>query len=98
MLPSKLEQTVGNATLAQEIYADPFTFSSANPMGTADRDAAVDAYRQIQRLLCITGICLAVPIIAFSLALRDPQLGKEQSLPDAKGGTDTDESIDLRHA
>lgn len=98
MLPGKLEETVGNATLAQQIYADPFTFIETNPMGTPDRDAAVEAYKEIQRLLCITGICLAVPIIAFSLVLRDPRLGKEQSLPDAEGGPDADEAPEVRRS
>lgn len=97
MLPQKLQETVGNATLAQEIYGDPFTFIIDNPMGTPNRDAAVDAYREIQRLLCITGICLAVPIIGFSLVLRDPRLGKEQSLPDAEGESDVEETREVRH-
>lgn len=96
MLPAKLAETVGNATLAQQIYADPFTFITTSPMGTPDRDAVVDAYRQIQRLLCITGICLAVPIIGFALVLRDPQLGKEQSLPDAEGESDAEETPVVR--
>ena len=96
LLPAKLESTLGNSTLAASIYADPFPFVDANPMGTPDREAVVVAYREIQRLLCIAGICLAVPIIALSLVLRDPKLGKEQSLPDAEGGSDTDESSEVR--
>jgi len=51
---------------------------------TPERDAVIVSYRHIQRMLCITGICLCIPLIAFSLCLRNPRLGKEQSLPDAE--------------
>ena len=39
---------------------------------------------ETQRLLCITGICLSVPLIAFGLCTRNPKLGKEQSLETAE--------------
>ncbi|KAJ0414598.1 major facilitator superfamily domain-containing protein [Aspergillus carlsbadensis] len=83
LLP-ELTTTLGNATLAASIYADPFTFVAANPVGTPARDAVVDGYRHTQRMLCITGICLTVPLIAFSLCIRNPKLTKEQSLADAE--------------
>ncbi|KAK2734663.1 Siderophore transporter [Myotisia sp. PD_48] len=92
VLPNTLANHLGNQTLAAQIYGDPFTFAAANPVGTPNRDATMLAYRHIQRLLCITGICLAVLIISFSLVLRDPVLGKEQSLPDAEKYSSDDES------
>ena len=55
-----------------------------NPVGTPDRDAVIAAYRHVQRLLCIAGICLSVLLIAFSLVIRNPKLGKEQSLEHAE--------------
>jgi SIT family siderophore-iron:H+ symporter-like MFS transporter len=84
VLPSELNRHVGNATLAAEIYAKPLDFAVANPVGTPDRDNAILAYMQTQRLLCITGICLTVPLIAFALCIRNPTLTKEQSLAKAE--------------
>ncbi|KAL4778433.1 major facilitator superfamily domain-containing protein [Aspergillus varians] len=83
-LVPELSRTLGNATLAAEIYADPFTFAAANPVGTPARDAVILGYMHTQRLLCITGICLTVPLIAFALCIRDPKLTKEQSLKEAE--------------
>jgi MFS transporter, SIT family, siderophore-iron:H+ symporter len=90
VLPGRLNSNLarfGNATLATAVYGDPFTFTAAYPVGTPERDAVVDAYQGTQRLLCITGICLCVPLIFFACLLRDPKLGKEQSLPEAERGT-----------
>ncbi|RAH45813.1 putative siderochrome-iron transporter Sit1 [Aspergillus brunneoviolaceus CBS 621.78] len=75
---------LNNATLAAEVYADPFTFSLQHPMATPARDAVVDAYRDAQKLLCITGICLTVPLIAFALCTRNTRLTNEQSLANAE--------------
>ncbi|KAL3423962.1 major facilitator superfamily transporter [Phlyctema vagabunda] len=86
-LPKKLAQNLaftGNATLASTVYGDPFTFIAAYGMDTPERVAVVAAYRDTQRVLCIIGICLTIPLIAFGLCTRNPRLGKEQSLPDAE--------------
>ncbi|KAF3484204.1 MFS siderochrome iron transporter MirB [Arthroderma uncinatum] len=88
VLPHELIARVENKTLAASIYGDPFTFAAANPIGTPDRDNAVDAYKHVQRLLCITGISLSVLLIAFTFLLRDPLLGKEQSLGFAEKDSD----------
>ncbi|EFR05113.1 siderophore iron transporter 1 [Nannizzia gypsea CBS 118893] len=92
VLPQALMDRISNQTLAGEIYKDPFTFTTANPIGTPDRDHAVEAYKHVQRLLCIGGICLSVLLIAFSLVLRDPVLGKEQSLGYADKDSDDESS------
>lgn len=84
IIPGELLRQTGDPTLAATVYADPFTFASTYPMGTLEREAVVAAYRHVQRLLCIAGICLSVLLIGFSLALRNPKLGKEQSLEDAE--------------
>ncbi|PYI15611.1 MFS general substrate transporter [Aspergillus violaceofuscus CBS 115571] len=60
VLHRQLEIRLNNATLAAEVYADPFTFSLQHPMGKPAREAVVDAYRDAQKLLCITGICLTL--------------------------------------
>jgi SIT family siderophore-iron:H+ symporter-like MFS transporter len=46
------------------------------------------AYKHAQRLLCITGICLTVPLIAFALCIRNPRLSKEQTLKEAEESDD----------
>ncbi|OAQ87494.1 siderochrome-iron transporter (Sit1) [Purpureocillium lilacinum] len=91
LLPAKLEETLSpiNATLAPLAYADPFgNVIALYPLGTPERDAVGHAYQYIQRLLCITGICLCVPLIGFSLALRNPRLTGAQTL--AKEISDTE--------
>ncbi|KAH0005585.1 MFS general substrate transporter, partial [Aureobasidium melanogenum] len=88
VLPGELERNLAavtnNATVAVYAYSNPLFFIYDYPVGTPERDAVIVSYRHIQRLLCITGICLCIPLIAFSLCLRNPRLGKEQSLPDAE--------------
>ncbi|KAE8137908.1 major facilitator superfamily domain-containing protein [Aspergillus pseudotamarii] len=75
---------VANATLTDLAFGQPFDFIVSYPVGTPEREAVTLAYREVQRLLCITGICLTVPLIAFSLCIRNPRLTKDQSLPDAE--------------
>ncbi|CAG7985797.1 unnamed protein product [Penicillium nalgiovense] len=84
VLPSELNYRLGNETLAAYVYAKPLAFAAANPVGTPDRDNVILAYQKTQRLLCITGICLTVPLIAFALVIRNPTLTKEQSLAKAE--------------
>ncbi|PGH04451.1 hypothetical protein AJ80_08504 [Polytolypa hystricis UAMH7299] len=98
VLPSTLTDYLGDATIAAAVYADPFSFSAENPIGTRDRDLVVDAYRHTQKLLCITGICLSVIIVGFAAVLRDPVLGKEQSLANLKydDGSSIDDSTEER--
>jgi SIT family siderophore-iron:H+ symporter-like MFS transporter len=85
MIPKQLARQLGDASLAAVVYGDPFTFAAKYPVGTVERVAVMEAYRHVQKLLCIAGICLAVLLVFFSLVIRDPKLGKEQSLEDAEG-------------
>ncbi|KJZ72753.1 hypothetical protein HIM_07828 [Hirsutella minnesotensis 3608] len=83
LLPSKLEQTLANVntTLAAAAYENPFAnVVAVYPLGTPERTAVIDAYQSIQRILCITGICLCVPLIFFALMLRNPKLNNNQTL------------------
>ena len=73
-----------NATLARAVYESPFEVIPAYPIGTPERNAIVFSYRHVQRLLCITGICLAAPMIALAFLLRDPKLSTNQSQPEAE--------------
>ncbi|KAK7422766.1 ferrioxamine B transporter [Neonectria magnoliae] len=73
-----------NETLAKAIYDSPFSIVPHYPVGTEIRDAIIASYSHVQKLLCIAGMCLCVPMIAFALALRNPRLSEEQVQPDAE--------------
>ncbi|KAJ4258779.1 ferrioxamine B transporter [Fusarium torreyae] len=64
--------------LAEAIYGSPFGFMSKYPVGTEIRDAIIRSYSSVQRLLCIAGICVCIPMIIFALALRNPRLSEQQ--------------------
>ncbi|KAM0262179.1 hypothetical protein ACHAQJ_001924 [Trichoderma viride] len=73
-----------NTTLARAIYENPFSIVSQYPVGTEIRSAIIDSYQSIQRLLCITGMCICLPMIGFALALRNPKLSDQQVQEDAE--------------
>lgn len=73
-----------NATLAQEIYESPFEVVPAYPVGTEIRSAIIDSYGHVEKLLCVAGACLCVPMIGFALAMMDPVLSSRQSQPEAE--------------
>ncbi|GAB1215575.1 hypothetical protein ATERTT37_004766 [Aspergillus terreus] len=83
-LLKELIKNLGDVDTATTAFGDPFTYATAHPMGTPERDAVVESYKHTQRLLCITGICLVVPLIAFACCIRNPRLTKDQSLPNAE--------------
>ena len=84
VLPGELSNKLADPALVQQAYGDPFTFASSHAMGTPARQAVVDSYKYVQRLLCITGICLTVPLIAFAFFMRNPKLTNEQSFANAE--------------
>ncbi|KFY85392.1 hypothetical protein V500_08459 [Pseudogymnoascus sp. VKM F-4518 (FW-2643)] len=92
-LASKLSAVTPDASIAVSAYGDPFTFIASYAVGTPERAAVIGAYQETQRLLCITGICLSVPLIVFGLLTRNPKLGKEQSLVDAERFDGSVESV-----
>ncbi|KAF1962337.1 MFS general substrate transporter [Byssothecium circinans] len=84
LVPRELSARISNQTLAAQWYAEPLLLIATNPPGTPERDAVIEVYRHVQRLLCITGICITVVLIFFACVIRNPKLGDEQSLPDAE--------------
>ncbi|KAH7324764.1 major facilitator superfamily domain-containing protein [Stachybotrys elegans] len=82
VLPARLETSLRdiNSTLAAQVYASPLTAIVDYPVGTPERDAVIDAYREIQRLLTITGICLSVFLVVFGFLTRNPKLTDAQTL------------------
>lgn len=98
VLPGQLSARLTNQTLATEVYGSPLTTAILYPIGSPERDGIVAAYRHTQRLLCITGLCLCLPLLAFALLLRNPRLGDEQSLPLAEKSVEStgDEESDIK--
>ncbi|KAF2269789.1 siderophore iron transporter 1 [Lojkania enalia] len=84
VLPQELENRLGDASAAIDWFGMPFTMVTTYPPGTPERDAVIAAYQHIQRLLCITGICICAVLIVFATVIRNPRLGDEQSLPNAE--------------
>ncbi|TPX14535.1 uncharacterized protein E0L32_005227 [Thyridium curvatum] len=82
VLPGALEDALRpiNASLAAPVYENPLVVAVGYPVGSPERDAIVHAYQHTQRLLCITGACLCVPLIAFAFCLRNPKLNDKQNL------------------
>ncbi|KAL5356671.1 major facilitator superfamily domain-containing protein [Aspergillus floccosus] len=88
LLPSRLASKLSfqpDNTLAAQVYGNPFAIVAQYPMGTEIRTAIVDSYQYVQRYLCITGICLSIPLIGFAFCLRNPALDRSQSLFEEKG-------------
>lgn len=69
-----------NETLAAVAYLSPFTFILTEPWGSPARIAVALAYSEIQRKMCIVGLCLCVLLIIMSLFLRNHYLASVQSL------------------
>lgn len=79
-LPKFLVNHLANDGIASAVFASPLTEAVKYPMGSPERVGIVGAYRQANRLLAITAICLCVPLIGFAMALRNPKLNDEQTL------------------
>lgn len=83
-MPEKLNEYLGNSTLASAAYGAPLTFILSYPVGTPERSQMVRAYNDAQKYLCITGTALCLPFLLCVLSLRNPRLEDKQSLDDAE--------------
>ncbi|KAI9301001.1 major facilitator superfamily transporter, partial [Cunninghamella echinulata] len=95
-LPSKLTEnfaSFSNSTnLIKDAYGSPLTFIKSYPMNSPERLAIIDAYNYTQRLLTITGCCMAVPLVLAALTLRNPLVGDERFLPNAEEENNNDKA------
>ncbi|KAJ8097158.1 Sit1p [Lipomyces tetrasporus] len=78
LLPGELLKRLGDAELATAAYGDPFTFATTFAMDTPERTAVVQSYQRIQKILCIVGLVLCVPLLFFGLCLRDREMLKNE--------------------
>ncbi|ROT43000.1 MFS general substrate transporter [Sodiomyces alkalinus F11] len=91
LLPGTLADRLAqfnNDTIATMTYDDPFTAVALYPVGTPEREQIIAAYQHVQRLLCITGICLSVPLVAFAICMRNPKLNDKQTLAEESSSDD----------
>lgn len=97
LLPGQLESRIAavssNTALAGLVYTDPYAYTAIYPIGTPIRTAIVDSYKHVQRILCIVGLCLVVPILCFALCLRDPKLIQKQSIKEDDQSSLSQDSI-----
>ncbi|CAK9783834.1 putative Siderochrome-iron uptake transporter [Cutaneotrichosporon oleaginosum] len=99
MLPTKLREgliaaNIPNATsIAQQVYRSPLQFVKTNPPGSPAREAVVNAYRDVQKVLCIIAVCIAAVLIPLSLLMDNVHLGEKRNLVDAD---ESDEIPDMR--
>lgn len=74
---------VANATaLAKDVYGNPVAWIKKYPVGTTERHAVEAAYRDVQRLICIAGMCITALLAVLAWGLSNPRLGDSQSLED----------------
>ncbi|KAK2594468.1 ferrioxamine B transporter [Conoideocrella luteorostrata] len=77
-----------NETLARDMYDSPFPVVAQYPVGTEIRGAIIESYQSVQKLLCLAGLFLCIPMIIFSLALRNPKLSEREVQEEAQEAVD----------
>lgn len=82
----KMEMMGVDPALAKPAYKKPYDFIKEHKWGTPARKAVVWAYADVQRLLCIVGLCLCVPMLLAGLCLRDHKLQNVQAMDAECGG------------
>lgn len=79
---SKMKELDVDTDLAALAFESPYKYIEEHSWGSLPRRAVVLAYADLQRQLCIVGLCLLVPLVAFAFLLRDHKLDSVQSLED----------------
>lgn len=97
MLPGKLRAGLEAAGIpnaakeAMDVYKSPPIWTKKNPPGSPARDAVLYAYRDVQKILSIVGICFAALTIPLALFIDNVKLDGRK---DGKEEIDTDSSDD----
>jgi len=88
MLPDKLRSALLAANIpnaakeAQAVYKSPLSWVKANPPGSPAREAVLTAYRDVQRNICIAGICFAAVCLPLAFMIDDVRLVDKNNLVD----------------
>lgn len=95
ILPNELSKRLSDPELIASAYGEPFVFIATYTWGTVERQAVVEAYRHIQKILCTVGTCFCVLLIGFGLLLRDHRLESVVAIEDveAKGQEQYDRDV-----
>lgn len=81
LLTGLTDAGIANATaIAKDVYGNPVVFIRKFPVGTPERIAVEGAYRDVQRSICISGLCITSLLFILSIGLRNPHLGNRQGL------------------
>lgn len=78
-IKNKMRSLGVDELLAKKAYESPYTFIKTYKWGSTPRIAVVLAYADVQKKLCIVGLCLCVPLLVIAFFLRDHKLGDVQS-------------------
>ncbi|GMM58224.1 hypothetical protein DAKH74_048400 [Maudiozyma humilis] len=75
VLPQQIEKRItNNSTLVDYAYDSPTKFIKTYTWNTTERQKVVAAYKVVERLLNIVGLCLLVPMLVASIFLRNRRL------------------------
>lgn len=74
ILPKEISRRLQNETLSAEAYGSPFTFIYEYTWGSPERMMVTQAYRHVQKILCIVGLCFCVPLLFCTFMLRNYRL------------------------
>lgn len=58
-----LVANLGDAALADQVFASPFPVVARYAIGTITRTAIIESYQNVQRLLCATGLSSCLPLL-----------------------------------
>lgn len=82
------------AKVAQAVFKSPLQFVKQNPPGSIPREAVVNAYRDVQKILCIIGVVLSACLIPITLCIDNVALDERTTLVK---DTASDTSDETRH-
>ncbi|CAL9736511.1 siderophore iron transporter Arn1p [Monosporozyma servazzii] len=80
VLPKEISKRLNNETLSANAYGSPFTFITEYPWGSPERVSVTEAYKYVQKILCIVGLCFCVPLLFSSFMLRNYRLADSVTL------------------
>ncbi|GAA5834491.1 hypothetical protein JCM9279_004331 [Rhodotorula babjevae] len=87
-VPNRLNELISNSTIAAQAYRNPIGLIAKYPPGTEIRQAMATAQGDAQRILSITGTCLAAVGLVLACFLQNVRLTDEQSLEQVEKAED----------
>ncbi|EDO15091.1 hypothetical protein Kpol_416p6 [Vanderwaltozyma polyspora DSM 70294] len=74
VLPDKIEKGLNNSTLANFAYNSPTKFILQYNWESPERQIVVNAYKHVEKILIIVGLCFLVPLLGGAFLLRNQRL------------------------